>query len=184
MLRPDYPIHTERLLLRPWQLEELDRFHALRGDPSVARYLYDEPLTVEQAAERLSQVRSELSEPGGWMNIAVERARDGVLLGDVGLRWSSESHRQAEIGYTFMPEHQGHGYATEAAAALVDLAFEQLAVHRVEGRLDARNERSARVLERLGMRCQAHLVENELVKGEWTDELIFAVLDRDWRNGS
>jgi RimJ/RimL family protein N-acetyltransferase len=104
----------------------------------------------------------------------------GTVVGDVGLCWSSEVHRQAEIGYSFHPDHRGHGYATEAAAALVALAFTDLGVHRVAGRLDARNTASARLLERLGMRREAHLVENEWVKGEWSDEVVYAVLDTEW----
>ena len=91
-----------------------------------------------------------------------------------------DEHRQAEIGYTFAPEHHGHGYATEAAAAMVDLAVTVLGAHRVCGRLDSRNAPSARVLERLGMRHEAHLVQNEWVKGEWCDETIYAVLADEW----
>jgi RimJ/RimL family protein N-acetyltransferase len=73
------------------------------------------------------------------------------------------------------------GYATEASAVMVELAFSTLGAHRVSGRLDARNDASARVLERLGMRREGHLVENEYVKGEWTDEALYAVLEVEWR---
>jgi RimJ/RimL family protein N-acetyltransferase len=180
MVTPSYPIATERLLLRPWRLDELDCFHALRSNSDVVRYLYEDPLTREQAAEKLAERRSDFT-PGEWVNIAVERAADGVVLGDAALRWTSEEHRQAEIGYTFDPAHHGNGYATEAAAKIVELAFELLGVHRVIGRIDARNSASARLLERLGMRREGLLIENELVKGEWTDEAIFAILEREWR---
>ena len=63
---------------------------------------------------------------------------------------------------------------------MVDYAFTGLGAHRVVGRMDARNVASARVMERLGMRREAHLLENEYVKGEWTDEVIYAVLDTEW----
>jgi RimJ/RimL family protein N-acetyltransferase len=72
----------------------------------------------------------------------------------------------------------------EAARAVVDLAFRELGVHRVFGQIDARNTASARVLERLGMRREAHLVENEWVKGEWTDEVIYGVLADEWARPS
>lgn len=180
MLRPSYPIRTERLALRPWRPDELDRYHALRSDPAVVRYLYEEPLTRAAAADRLAAVRSELVEEGSWANVAVERAADGVVVGDVGLCWRSDVHRQAEIGYLFDPAHHHQGYATEAAVAVVELAFAGLGAHRVCGRLDARNDASARVLERLGMRREAHLRENEYVKGEWCDELVYAVLASEW----
>jgi len=63
---------------------------------------------------------------------------------------------------------------------LLRISFEQLEAHRVVGRLDGRNIASARVLEKLGMRKEAHFRENEFVKGEWTDELIYAILRREW----
>ncbi|BDZ45666.1 hypothetical protein GCM10025866_15750 [Naasia aerilata] len=89
----------------------------------------------------------------------------------------------AEIGYVFAPDVAGRGYATEACRPLLALAFEELGVHRVMGRLDARNGASARVLERLGMRLEAHFVEDDWFKGEWTSTLVYAMLDREWRAG-
>ena len=80
-----------------------------------------------------------------------------------------------------MYKRQGQGYATEAARALLALAFESYGLHRVFGRLEARNVASARVLERIGMRREAHLVENEWIKGEWQSELVYALLAREWR---
>ncbi len=97
------------------------------------------------------------------------------------LSWSDNEHRQGEIGYIFHPAHAGHGYATEASRAMLRVGFEELGLHRITGRLDARNEASARVLERLGMRREAHLLENEFVKGEWTGEVVYALLEHEWR---
>jgi RimJ/RimL family protein N-acetyltransferase len=65
---------------------------------------------------------------------------------------------------------------------MLRLGFEGLGLHRIIGRLDGRNRASARVLEKLGMRREAHFVENEYVKGEWTDEVVYAILDREWRS--
>ena len=179
-LVPDYPIRTGRLLLRPWRPNDLDTYHGLRGDPEVARFLYDRPLSRDEARAKLASLRSTISEPGQWVNIAVEVTTTGEAVGDVGLGWVSDVHRLADIGYTFLPGHRGNGYATEAAAAMVDLAFSALGCHRVAGHLDARNAASAALLERLGMRHEAHLVENEWVKGEGTDESIYAVLATEW----
>ena len=79
------------------------------------------------------------------------------------------------------PNHHGHGYGTEGARLMLRLGFEVLGLHRIIGRCDARNTASARVMERLGMRREAHLIENEWVNGEWTDELLYAMLDHEWR---
>ena len=179
-LHPAYPLRTERLVLRPWLPSDIDDFHRLRGDPDVARYLYDRPFSRAEAEARLATARSAIDACGQWMNVAVALAATDELVGDVGACWTSAVHREVEIGYTFFPEHRGRGYATEAAAAIVDLAFTALGAHRVCGRLDARNSASAAVLDRLGMRAEAHFVENEWVKGEWTDEAVYGILDREW----
>jgi RimJ/RimL family protein N-acetyltransferase len=121
-----------------------------------------------------------LEQEGDTLDLAAVLREDGRLVGDITLIWRSAAHRQAEVGFVFHPDHHGHGLATEAAAALLRLGFEELGLHRIYGRLDARNAASARVLEKLGMRREAHLVENEWVKAEWTDEAIHGMLDREW----
>ena len=86
-----------------------------------------------------------------------------------------------EIGYITHPAHGGQGFATEASRPLLGIAFDGMGLHRVIGRLEPRNVASARVLEKLGLRREAHLVENEWIKGEWQSELVDAILDRGWR---
>jgi RimJ/RimL family protein N-acetyltransferase len=96
------------------------------------------------------------------------------------LFWRSEEHRQGEVGYVLNPAYRGRGLATEAVGGLLRVGFEGMGLHRIAGHLDARNTPSARVLERAGLRREAHLVQNEFVKGEWTDELIYGILRSEW----
>jgi RimJ/RimL family protein N-acetyltransferase len=177
-----FPLLTERLLIRPLTPDDLDRHHALFSDPDVVRYLYFGPFDRAAAQEHLER-RSvvELPSEGGWINFGVEVQGEGVLIGELAMGFISAGHAHYEVGYVFDAAYEGHGYATEGAAMIVELAFGGLGAHRVSGRLDARNDRSARVLERLGMRREAHFLENEFVKGEWTDELVYAVLEPEWR---
>jgi RimJ/RimL family protein N-acetyltransferase len=107
-------------------------------------------------------------------------ARRGLVIGDVVLMWRSREHATAEIGYVFHPDHRGQGFATEAVGALLDIAFVTYRLHRVTARIDARNLASLRLAERVGMRQEAHLVENEWFKGAWSDEIDFAMLQREW----
>jgi RimJ/RimL family protein N-acetyltransferase len=131
---------------------------------------------------RRKQAQSTIEEEGQRLNLAVvPRDGGGAVVGHVTLIWTSREHRQGEVGFIFHPDSQGHGFATEAATALLPLGFEGLGLHRIVGRCDARNTASARVLVRLGMRREAHLIENELVKGEWTSELVYAILESEWR---
>jgi RimJ/RimL family protein N-acetyltransferase len=181
-VRPPYPLQTQRLLLRPFAATDFDARLAIQSRADVARYLYWDPRTAAEVRETLdAKVRATaIVAEGDSLSLAAVLSEGGELIGDCSLRWASAEHRQAEIGFVFHPDHHGHGFATEAAAALLALAFDQLRAHRVFGRLEARNAASARVLERLGMRKEAHLVENEHIKGEWQSELVYALLEREW----
>ncbi|SCL30930.1 Protein N-acetyltransferase, RimJ/RimL family [Micromonospora pallida] len=182
MLNPDYPIRTERLDLRPFTEGDFAALHAYQSRPDVARYLYWEPYDEQATRESLARRRRRtvLQNSGDVLNLAVVVRETGQLVGDVLLCWVSVEHRQGEVGYVFHPEHGGRGYATEAARMMVEIGFDLLGLHRIVGRLDARNTASARVLERLGMRHEAHLRESEFVKGEWCDEVVYAMLAREW----
>jgi RimJ/RimL family protein N-acetyltransferase len=116
------------------------------------------------------------------LSFAVVLKSSSEVIGDGSLFLLSAEHRQGEIGFIFHPDHQGQGYATETARLLLQLAFDEFGLHRVIGRLEPRNSASARLLQRLGMRQEAHFVENEFVKGEWQSEAVYAILDREWRN--
>jgi RimJ/RimL family protein N-acetyltransferase len=186
MYAPSFPVPTERLLLRPLQPADVDDVHAYQSLDEVVRYLPYAARTREQVLERLGppHIRTTLEDENQALLIAVERQADGRVIGDVMLRWASRRHRSGEIGYVFHPSVAGRGYATEAARALLGMGFDGLGLHRIIGRLDARNHASAAVLRRLGMRQEAHLIENEWSDdggGEWTDELDWAVLAAEWR---
>lgn len=183
MLRPAYPLLTERLRLRPFRDDDLDAFHAIQSRPDVVRYLYWEPRSREQAEEMLGRRTRQVAieKEGDGLHLAAELRETGELIGHFSLYYASQEHRTAEIGFVMHPNHHGHGYALEAARELLRLGFDELGLHRIIGRCDARNTRSARLMERLGMRREAHLLANEFVKGEWTDEFAFAMLEQEWR---
>lgn len=177
-----FPVTTERLVIRPLTVDDLSRHHTIFSNPDIVRYLYEEPFNLQGAEEHLSRrYRVELPREGEWLNLGVEVKEEGVLIGEIGLAMLSETNRHCEIGYVFDSAFSGYGYATEATAFVVEVAFTVLNAHRVSARLDARNLASRRLLERLGMRREGHLIENEFVKGEWTDEAIYATLEDEWR---
>ncbi|HVX20857.1 MAG TPA: GNAT family protein [Acidimicrobiales bacterium] len=182
LLEVTRPIRTARLVLRPFRRDDLPDLLAIESDPGVARYLYRGVRDEARAAQSLeTKMRATRIRPdGGALSLAVVLGDHGPVVGDLTLTYRSPVHRQAEIGYALAPAYHGHGLATEAAAAAVDLAFDGLRAHRVYARIDPRNRASARVLEKLGMRREAHLVESERVKGEWTDEVVYALLHREW----
>jgi RimJ/RimL family protein N-acetyltransferase len=175
------PIVTNRLSLRLFTPGDAADLYAYQSLPSVARYLYRPPFTWERseqvAAERAA--RTAWGADGDKLALAVCRRDECGVLGEVTLKLADARAGQAEIGWIFDPRRQGHGYATEAAGALAAFAFDTLGVHRLYARLDAENTGSARVCERLGMRREAHLVENDLDWDRWGSEYIYAALAAD-----
>jgi len=185
ILAPDYPILTERLLLRPIDAEaDLMQIHAYRSIPEVCRYVPFIPGTPQELAERLAdpeRIRSAIDDEGQVMSLVMVRRDTGLLVGDLVLFWHSTTDQRAEVGYVLHPDHEGRGFATEGVQALLELCFEGAGAHRVTARVDERNTASTRLLERLGFRQEATFVEGEWFKGEWTTLEVFAMLDREWR---
>jgi RimJ/RimL family protein N-acetyltransferase len=185
VLAPDYPIETERLLLRPIDpVRDVDAIHAYLSREDVCAYIPISPSTREQVEERYrdpNRSRSVLTEGGQALGLAVVLKDTGELIGDVLLMWNRPEHRSAEIGYVFHPAHAGRGYATEAARVLLELGFDGLGLHRITARIEDLNPASGAVLRKIGMRQEAVLVENEWFKGRWSTEIDLAILDREWR---
>jgi RimJ/RimL family protein N-acetyltransferase len=171
-----------RVELRRFTEADLDAFVAYRSIPDVALYQsWEAPYPAEAGAAFIQEMLAQDPDtPGEWFQFAIGLSETGELIGDCAACPDADDPRQVEIGFTLSPEHQGHGYATEAARLLLGYLFGLRGKHRVSGECDARNAASARVLERLGMRQEGHLRESTWAKGEWTDDLVYAILDRDW----
>lgn len=168
--------------------EDLEAALAYRGRADVCRFLPFEPMTPSVLMGRLRTdlARTEINHEGQALTLGAKLAagpEEGRLVGDVVLILRSREHAGGELGYVFHPDVRGQGYAVEACTAVLDLAFGAsggMGLNRVVARIDARNEDSARLAARLGMRREAHFVRNEVFKGEWADELVYAVLADEW----
>ena len=175
------PIRTERLVLSPLGVPDRDALHAFLSLPEVCRYLPYEPMDYAEIDRRLGSMwaSATLPDPGGALTLGVRV--EGALIGYVVLFFHSAEEESGEIGWVIDPGAEGHGYATEAAAALLPVAFESLGLHRVVARMDPANTGSAAVATRIGMRFEGTFVENARFKGEWADTTIYAILEREWR---
>lgn len=182
MLHPDYPIRTERLVLRPITSADTDAMLAYKSDADVVRYVPYDVLDREGVEQRIESTwaRSVFDKPGDAVCLGVEDSASGQLVGDVVLFWHSEKDRSGEVGYIFHPDVRGRGYAGEAVAALLDLGFDGLGLHRIVARINELNDASSRVVERLGFRLEARSVESIWFKGGWATMLEYALLDREW----
>ena len=183
MLEPAYPLTTARMTLRPYEAGDLAALHDLFGREDVCRYLPWGPMDLDQARAKLEQrVRQTRIEADGdpLLLAAVEEAT-GRMVGEFMLRLTSARSRQGEIGWSFHPDVQGRGLATEGAREMLRLGFDELGLHRIVAECDPRNVASLRVMARLGMRREAHLVDNEFLKGEWIGMIVCAILESEWR---
>ncbi|HEY2550182.1 MAG TPA: GNAT family protein [Streptosporangiaceae bacterium] len=173
---------SARLILRRFRAADAAAFAAYRDEPAVARYQsWDAPYSLAQAQEFIRDLDAAHPDtPGDWFQFAVTRRADGVLLGDCAAGVPDDA-RQAEIGFTIAPRYQGNGYATEAVTLLLGYLFGERGKHRVTADCDVRNGASAAVLRRSGFRQEGHLLSATWAKGEWTDDLIFAILASEWQ---
>ena len=176
-------IETERLRLRGFFPEDFEAFFRWRSSEEVARFKKYGPQSREAAARSFSDVRrhDKIAAEGDCVVFALERREDARVIGEMALYFVSAQHATGEIGWSLHPDFQGYGYATEAANAVFGLAFGAIGLHRMKASLDPRNAPSEALCRRLGMRLEAHHIEDFWCKGEWTDSYIFAILAREWR---
>ncbi len=177
-----FELVTPRLVLRRLRLSDCAAMFEYRSDPNVSRFQMWEPRSVEEVRSfitGLSNVKPDT--PGTWFQLAITLRESGLLVGDCGLRFPAEEIHQVEVGITLAPSHQGKGYATEALVAVLEYLFVSLTKHRVFASTDPRNHSSVALLERVGMQKEAHFRESLWFKNEWADDLVFAMLDREWK---
>ena len=167
-------IVTERLVLRLLQPEDVPAFAASATTPTSRGTSRGTKANVSSRPNRASTSAI----PG--RGCRWPRAT-GALCGDCAVRVAADQPRTAEVGVTFAPANQGSGLATEALGAVVARLFDQHHIHRVYARADDRNVPVQRLLERLGFRCEARLVEADWFEGEWTTLRVYATLGREWQ---
>jgi len=186
MTNLDLPIGTDRLSLRCFAPDDLDGLSVFYALPEAQRYLdwkARDRADIRAALDAMS-AQTRLTRPGDTLCLAVERQSDEALIGLVSLKWTDATAAQAEMRFLFDPAHRKQGYPAEALRKALDLAFDELAFHRVFVRCSAKSQSSAKLLKDLGLRLEAHYREHALFQGEWDEELHFAILDREWKRGT
>ncbi|MEH0938360.1 GNAT family N-acetyltransferase [Micromonospora psammae] len=174
------PIRTERLLLRRYRADDVDALLRYYSNPLVARYIPWEPWTREFATTVVTRRLNNSAINGPESRLALVAEYEGEVVGDVILWPADDTLSRGEMGWAFHPSVSGRGFATEAVRAFIDVAFTHCGMHRVFAHVDARNEASARLCERVGMVREAHLRRDHWTKGEWTDTLIYGLLAEQW----
>ena len=177
------PIHTDRLIIRRFTLADIDAIIEFTAHPSVAQETTNIPR--EDRAKMIEYIETQsgytLFETQKCVDLAVELRETGVVIGLLSL--VSNGKRQSEIGWGFSIDYRGQGLATEAARRLITHAFEDCAYHRIFAGTIFTNTRSWALMERLGMRKEAHFVKAHVPAeegGEWIDTVRYAILAEEW----
>lgn len=176
------PLESERLLLRLETDADVDAIHSWQSRADVTRYLLYEPRDRQTVAEKVAQdaARTRLDKDGDYLQLAVERKDDARVIGQMYVTVGNAEYSTLEIGWVFHPDVAGHGYASESARVLLAVGFERMGAHRIFASLTPENTASVRLCLRLGMREEAHFVEDMFIKGRWEDTGVYAMLDREW----
>jgi RimJ/RimL family protein N-acetyltransferase len=177
---PVWPLRTERLVLRPFEPRDSDAFIDAWADDGYTSMLLSGTMNAAEVAEMVRR----RSQPGDSHFVGLVVEHDGEVVGDSILILQGTGLSEGEIGWTILPQHAGRGYATEAARAVLRLGFEHYGLRRIVANLDARNDRSAALCERLGMRRETHRLGDFWSKGRWTDSYEYALLREEWRGQS
>ena len=177
--QPWFPIRTPRLVLREFREGDLADIHAYAAIPEVCRFMEWGPNTPEDSRAALDRA---LASQGEWprkhVGLAVER--EGVVIGSIRMDLQGEKTADADFGYTMHPDHWAQGLATEASRALLEIAFQTLGLHRVWATCDVENTGSYRVMEKLSMRREAEFRQDKLIRGEWRNSYLYAILADEW----
>lgn len=172
-------LNSTRLHIRRYNQSDEQVEVAQQQNAEVMRYI--RPAVSEQQAKEIfiKMLEPWQAEDGNWVAISVERLSDGAIIGALSFRFESFDFEIVEIGYRFVPEYQGQGYAVEAVSLMVDWLIKDIGVHKIVAKCDPENVASVRVMEKLGMQLEAKLREHYKLAGRYTDEYVYGLLARE-----
>jgi RimJ/RimL family protein N-acetyltransferase len=179
-------ILTERLILDELTPADAGDMFPYRADPEVCRFQSWEPMTTLEEVERfIAQINTtEFNTPGTWFQIAIRHHETGQLLGDIAIHFLTDAPQQVELGFTISSKCQRQGYATEAVQGLLQYLFQDCEKHRVTASVDPRNHASLALLQKVGFKQEAHFRKSLWFKGEWVDDIIYAILRSEFPSPS
>jgi RimJ/RimL family protein N-acetyltransferase len=179
-MKPALPIETDRLLLRKYKDTDVKDIIEYSADLVIAEDVDWEP--TEDGIKKFMAKQRDVNpdEDPKWLGLAIELKEEGKVIGTIGIGVLSREHKQGIVGWALGVAYQRHGYATEAARAILEFGFKSLKFHRIIAKSDAKNTRSWLLMERIGMRREAYFRHSKFQKKEWRDKLVYAILSDEW----
>ncbi len=177
-----FPIlHTDRLILRQLTMEDIDFVYRHFHDSNVTQYLMDEPPVVNYAQARAIiefYLGPEEKKHNRW---GIVRKADNRLIGTCGYHNWKKAYFRAEIGYDLSPDCWGHGYMSEAIHAVIQNGLERMGLNRIDALVSINNDRSIKLLKKLGFKQEGLLRDYFCLDGIFYDHYLFALLRREWK---
>jgi ribosomal-protein-alanine N-acetyltransferase len=174
-------IKTPRLCLREFRDSDLQALLDLDAHPEMHIFEREQP-SVEETQQKLeSYLSDQLEMPRKSYIMGITIPPNIEIRGIVKLSRQWEAIREWETGWAVHRNDWGRGYATEAAMFLMDWGFRELNIHRIVAFCHTDNAASVRVMQKLGMHLDGRLRETRWLNGEWWDEYVYAVLEKEWK---
>lgn len=175
-------IETHNLALRPINILDKEAVFAYRSDATTNQYQGWIPQTLEDVENFILKNPTSFNEAESWFQLVIIEKISNKTIGDIGVHFYGEENLQVELGCTIDRNHHKKGYATEALRGVINTLFILYKKHRITASIDPRNDASASLLERIGFRKEAHFRESLFLDGKWVDDVIYALLAKDWHN--
>jgi RimJ/RimL family protein N-acetyltransferase len=171
---------TKRLIIRPITLSDKNEVFEYRCDKETNKYQGWIPETIDEMETFIGKIAKQIDKPATWFQFVIIEKESQKIIGDLGIHFFDKENKQVEIGCTLNKNFQNKGYATEAVIRVIDYLFKELNKHRIITSIDPANKNSIRLVERIGFRKEAHFVESLLINGKWVDDVIYALIEKNW----
>ena len=173
-------LETKRLFIRPITVDDKHEIFEYRRDKEVNKYQGWIPETIEDVEVFICKTSKQINIPDTWFQFVIVDKESKKIVGDLGIHFIDSANKQVEIGCTLTKDFQHKGFATESVMKVIDYLFNDLNKHRIITSIDPDNKNSIRLVERIGFRKEAHFVESLLINGIWVDDLIYALIEKEW----
>lgn len=173
---------TNRLIIRPITLNDKIDIFNYRSDKETNQFQSWIPDTIKDVENFINNTSTKIDEPKTWFQFVIIEKESGKIIGDIGIHFFDKDNKQVELGCTLDKYFHNKGYATEALICVINYLFCDLNKHRIITSIDPFNKNSIRLVQRIGFRKEAHFIESLFVKGKWVDDIIYALIEKDWEN--
>lgn len=174
-------LENGKVILRPIEKQDATRILEYRGDKIANACQGWIPENLEEVEIFIQKNPTDFNQPESWFQLVILEKATGNLVGDIGVHFFGEENLQVEFGITLAKASQGKALASESLNLLINYLFKDLKKHRIMASLDPRNIASEKLMQRFGFRKEAHFVKSYYQNGTWTDDVVFAILNEEWK---